>query len=396
MVGNTYSYTSSDWTEDIELASSHGIDGFALNVGSDTWQPKHVAAAYAAASGSAFKLFLSFDMTSLPGSSRADATFLRELILACASSPNQLKWDGKIVVSTFGGEKCTFGERSVGAGWHSAVKDGMPPVHFIPSFFDHSLINDPVLDGFFHWNGGWPMGNHDIDFRSDGQHVAINHGKIYMAAVSPWFFTHYGPDSWNKNWIYRGDGWLYNRRWEILVREREHVDIVQILSWNDYGESHYIGPIRSDQPNSQAWVDGFDHQGWLEMTEYYATAFKTGSYPTIHKDKLYLWARPHPASATAVRPAASKPKNAHWTQDYLWAVVFAVAPAQVTLISGSTSTCFEVPSGVTKLKVPCSPGAQCADMSRDRKILIQLRPMGFNFRANPEAYNFNAFVAASP
>jgi glucan endo-1,3-alpha-glucosidase len=159
------SYTSSDWIEDIELASSHGIDGFALNVGSNTWQPKQVAAAYAAASGSAFKLFISFDMTSLSGSCRSDITFLRELILACASSPNQLKWGGKIVVSTFGGENCTFGERSVGAGWYSAVKDGMPPVssafipeillcillqvHFIPSFFDPSLIDDPVLDGFF-------------------------------------------------------------------------------------------------------------------------------------------------------------------------------------------------------------------------------------------------------
>jgi len=29
----------------------------------------------------------------------------------------------------------------------------------------------------------------------------------------------------------------------------------------DYGESHYIGPIEGAQPNSQAWVNGFDHQG---------------------------------------------------------------------------------------------------------------------------------------
>lgn len=154
------------------------------------------------------------------------------------------------------------------------------------------------------------MGNHCIDFRSDEQYIAMNHGKTYMTAVSPWFFTvrscsysiillllynsylkHYGPDSWNKNWIYRGDEWLYNARWEMLVDNREHIDIVQILSWNgefirngtflveyplnwsdnltysrvDYGESHYIGPIRADQPDSHAWVDGFDHNGvWHE------------------------------------------------------------------------------------------------------------------------------------
>lgn len=122
------SYTLADWTEDIALASSHGVDGFALNVGSNPWQPKQVAAAFAAASGSPFKLFLSFDMTSLPGSSRSDATFLRDLVLACADSPNQLRWNGKVVVSTFGGENCTFGERSVSAGWRSALKDKMPPV----------------------------------------------------------------------------------------------------------------------------------------------------------------------------------------------------------------------------------------------------------------------------
>lgn len=29
------------------------------------------------------------------------------------------------------------------------------------------------------------------------------------------------------------------------------------------------------------------------MTAYYARAFKTGAYPTILRDKVYVWARPH-------------------------------------------------------------------------------------------------------
>ena len=32
---------------------------------------------------------------------------------------------------------------------------------------------------------------------------------------------------------------------------------------DDYGESHYIGPIEGAQPMSEAWVNGFDHQGNL-------------------------------------------------------------------------------------------------------------------------------------
>jgi hypothetical protein len=57
-----------------------------------------------------------------------------------------------------------------------------------------------------------------------------------MAAVSPWFFTHYGPDSWNKNWVYRSDNWLFNSRWEQLIAHRHDIDIVQIISWNGRGE----------------------------------------------------------------------------------------------------------------------------------------------------------------
>ena len=53
----------------------------------------------------------------------------------------------------------------------------------------------------------------------------------------------------------------YNSRWETLIANRDSVDIVEIVTWNDYGESHYIGPIHGAQPNSQAWVDGFDHTG---------------------------------------------------------------------------------------------------------------------------------------
>lgn len=65
MVGNTFPYTKSDWATDIALASSAGIDAFALNVGTDPWQPDRVKDAYdaAAESGTGFKVFMSFDMT---------------------------------------------------------------------------------------------------------------------------------------------------------------------------------------------------------------------------------------------------------------------------------------------------------------------------------------------
>ena len=104
---------------------------------------------------------------------------------------------------------------------------------------------------------------------------------------------------------------------------------MEIVTWNDFGESHYIGPVRADsaQPNSQAWVNGFDHTGkstllinidsidlvvrvaWLDMTGYFAQAFKSGTSPILTKDTLYLWARTHPKEATASNDPVGKPTN---------------------------------------------------------------------------------------
>jgi glucan endo-1,3-alpha-glucosidase len=54
----TYSYTQATWAAKIAQAQSAGIDGFALNMGIDSWQPARVADAYAAANAAGFKMFL--------------------------------------------------------------------------------------------------------------------------------------------------------------------------------------------------------------------------------------------------------------------------------------------------------------------------------------------------
>ena len=43
---------------------------------------------------------------------------------------------------------------------------------------------------------------------------------------------HYGPETYNKNFIYSGDNWLFAERWEHLIANRAHVDIVEVLTWS--------------------------------------------------------------------------------------------------------------------------------------------------------------------
>ena len=45
MVQNSYAYNVNQWKTDIAAAQEVGIDGFALNVGSDSWEITQVASA---------------------------------------------------------------------------------------------------------------------------------------------------------------------------------------------------------------------------------------------------------------------------------------------------------------------------------------------------------------
>lgn len=41
-----------------------------------------------------------------------------------------------------------------------------------------------------------------------------------------------GVNSWNKNWNFRSDNWLYSYRWEQLIANRNRFDLVEALTWN--------------------------------------------------------------------------------------------------------------------------------------------------------------------
>ena len=217
----------------------------------------------------------------------------------------------------------------------------------------------------------------------------------------------------------------------MLISQRSQVDIAQIITWNggttsclfiwdvshalstDYGESSYIGPIEGDQPNSQAWTNHFPHDGWLKMTRYYANAFKSGAYPAITEDNVYIWSRPHSKDAWAA-DYVGRPHNADWvcthcarcllstdavfgeTDDYLWAVVISTKPAKLTLTSGPNSGQFSVTAGVHKFKIPNGYGGIRATLADAITGLVSVNVdpgTAFTYTSSPSAYNFNAFVA---
>jgi len=63
-------------------------------------------------------------------------------------------------------------------------------------------------------------------------------------------------------------------------------DIVEIITWNDFEESHYIrdlppktGPASVDFGVTGSYIYGQEHSAWRVMAQYYISWYKTGSRP---------------------------------------------------------------------------------------------------------------------
>ena len=122
-VGNANAYGQGDWVDDMRLAQAAGIDAFALNVGAtDHTTTTQVPIAYAAASQTEFKVFLSFDYAAQgPWSSQAVVNTIRTY----ANSPGQFKVNGLPFVSTFEG-------RDHAGDWATIRKS--TPLFFVPEW----------------------------------------------------------------------------------------------------------------------------------------------------------------------------------------------------------------------------------------------------------------------
>ncbi|KAL2314500.1 Glucan endo-1,3-alpha-glucosidase agn1 [Schizosaccharomyces pombe] len=391
IVGNTYPYTVSNWEEDIQDAIAVGIDGFALNMGSDAWQVERIEDAYDAAASvsSDFKLFISFDMSIIS----ADADFIEGVVRRFADKPNQLYYDGKVFVSTFAGETDTFGYSDVSTGWDSAVKEPLAsagyPIYFVPSWtsLGQGALEESVADGFLSWNA-WPTTDADMNDNDDigYQNLANSLGKLYVAPVSPWFYTHLS----YKNWAYKSD-WLIIDRWNEMLSVQP--DMIEVLTWNDYGESHYIGNIQGALPaGSEGYVDGFDHTAWRYLMSPYISAYKLGlSEPYINFESLFYWYRPTPKSATATADSLSYPSGGDYMEDEIFVLVYLLQSAEVTVTCGSTTQTFSGVPGVNQFTIPMETNASPSfTVARQGGTLAS--GTGPEIVDSLSIYNFNAYT----
>lgn len=183
-------------------------------------------------------------------------------------------------------------------------------------------------------------------------------------------------------------------------------DFIEILSWNDYGESHYLrGPkpaanLPADVISSEKYVNWMPHEPLLDLISYFNRWFKCGARPVIERSKAYLWYRSHPKDAVAKFDSLSAPDKASATSDNLYISILVSSKTQVrsmSIQSGNQTyrlnleaygTC-EPKDSIILISVPFNSGeTQAVEFyDRDETLLGSLN--GVAIDAEPEYYNFN-------
>lgn len=398
LAGNGAHMAPADWASDIAMAKAAKIDGFAMNIAAgDPNTDKVLAAAYSAAEiAGGFKMFLSFDYLSVGA---WDATQAISKINQYKSSSAQFNYKGKPLVSTFEG---------VGnIGDWPAIKRATN-CFFIP---DWSSLGPAgfashldIADGAFSWDA-WPDGAQDKSTDADRGWIKILGGKPFMMPVSPWFYTNM--PKWGKNWLWRGDN-LWHDRWQEVVRLRPAM--VQILTWNDFGEAHYIGPIhRGAVPDGAHYVDDMPHVAWLKFLPHYIDAYKSGNSTSFKgvEEAITYWYKVNPGwsgsngGTTGNNPGQGQKAVAPQlvSEDKVFVSVLVAQPSDVDVsIGGGKPTPLRaMTSGINQFAVPLlgQTGAVVINVTRNGQEVVSTSGPPITKACKNGLINWNAYVGSS-
>ncbi|KIY62723.1 glycoside hydrolase family 71 protein [Cylindrobasidium torrendii FP15055 ss-10] len=365
-------------TEDVLQAKAIGIDAFALNVQNvvDSWAVNSIQWIFAAAEANDFKLFFSFDMAV-----KDDVSYFLDTFRNYSSTNAYYKHDNKPVISTFYGATLTFGSDTPNNGWQTHLRDALDTeIYFIPGFSNAPngptdfFSTYPVVDGVFSWDSAWPYeqdGNVNVSSKADEQYLsgAKDASKQFMMPISPVQYKHIAD---GQNWYRKGELNLGLRVGQVLSVAP---DFVEIITWNDAGESHYIGPIWSKAIENSpipAYTDGYDHAAWQNVFPPFIKAFKEGVtdltqvVPTEGKVAGAFWYRPLLTTASCSGDSLGKPSNAASAEDAVNVALYLAEPGYTVTISSGGSVIAEY-QAVQGLNAFFAPGIKTGGVTVEVK-----------------------------
>ena len=188
----------------------------------------------------------------------------------------------------------------------------------------------------------------------------------------------------------------------------------QIITWNDYGESHYIGPIRPGVPSgAQRYVANMPHDNWRDILPHYIDAYKSGNAtaPAVAPaaEKLVFWYRLNPArsgsaggttgNSPAVNPNEPVYDPSVVAQDKVFLTVLVASPAdvRVQIGAGPATALRATTGGINHFSVPFNgqTGNVTFAVQRDGRDVVQAEGPAITDACADGLVNWNAFVGGS-
>ncbi|CAL9610833.1 hypothetical protein SUDANB99_05596 [Streptomyces sp. enrichment culture] len=373
---------SGDWElanlqQEVRTARAAGLDGFTLDVLSlsgRNWERCRLMLEAARSVDPGFRIVLMPDMASLTTESpREIADALAELGRSPAA--HRLP-DGRLVVSPFKAEA-----RS--AGWWSALLDDLRARHgvrtaFFPVFLDFGAHHEefaPISHGFSDW--GVRTYTQPDDPGRDAR-IAHRLGKLWMQPVAV-------QDARPSQGVYdeAGNTATLRATWHRAIAGG--ADWVQLTTWNDYSESTHVAPSLH---NGHAYLD---------LTSYYLTRFKTGTWPAILRDTLYVTSRTQFADAV---PTGGQTRlmrlreSSEEARDTVEVLAFLTRPATLRVTVGTVTTSQPVPAGTSPVLVPLRTGEVSAAAVRDGRTAAAVE-LPYRVVRHPQVQDLQYYAATS-
>ncbi|KAJ5135535.1 Glycoside hydrolase family 71 [Penicillium bovifimosum] len=410
MLYNSENFTLFDWEINIAHAKKAHIDAFALNIAYNfPTNNRSLTNAFAAANALDFHLLFSFDYV---GNGPWPEGEVIGLLRQYGNNTAYYQHKGKPFVSTFeGSENAT--------DWVTIKK--YTDCFFVPGWSalgakDALAVAPGVPDGLFSW-AAWPEGPDPINTYIDSTYMQWlkDTGDLpYMMPVSPWFYTNL--PGYGKNWIWNGDNLWYDRWQQVLSLKPE---FVEIISWNDYGESHYIGPLHEgsyatfESGNaSYNYAAGHPHDAWRDFLPYVIEQYKSGE-GKIAKEGVTVWFRQAPGKAcvnggtmgnTETHGQKEFPPTEVLKDDVFYSALLksdsgveVVVDIGGTLQDGSWKNKPDGPMGIYHGSVPFdnSTGQVIVTVSRRGKIIAEMRGASVSESCVDDIQNWNAWVGSN-
>lgn len=342
---------------EIRLAKQAGIDGFMVDLlwDQDSYLNQWKTLLRAAEIVGDFKIGLMPDYATLGGPSdkpkQQGAALSSDMILhwlqVAKDSPALLRYAGKPVVAPYG------------AGYPDANGAAENDKKYL---FDYLAAHGMPISYMPTHGLDWPL--YEKDYAKEWTSYAIGTGSFTPSSGAD--VRERALKYWPKNYLQMGENsfMYYNRAWNYSaprlstkyrdmwlwnIKHRDQVKWVQLITWNDFGESA-LSP------------DNNHFMTWLPVTRYYAEWFKTGKRPVIKQDFLAIFHRQHPYYVTPTTYGYRCPSNI--PTDEVEALAFLTAPATLVINTGGREVRQEVGAGVQSLICGFLVGVQKARIER--------------------------------